>query len=111
MARSHGPAPEVGTLHCLRDPLSGSYTPMAFVTGIVNHTRPSRATATKSGCPNPAGSCTTVVKVWVRGSNSPNVPGGVVDGQLGARSQPGMATHTWPRASNAVPHGNVPGTG
>jgi hypothetical protein len=45
------------------------------------------------------------------GSNNPSLPGGVPLAQDGEKSQPGIATHTRPLPSNAVPHGSMPGTG
>jgi hypothetical protein len=50
------------------------------------------------------------VKLLLAGSNNASLPGGVELAQLGAGSQPGMATHTRPLPSNAVPHGSLPGT-
>jgi hypothetical protein len=44
------------------------------------------------------------------GSYRASWPGGVPLEQLGDGSQPGMATQTRPVASNAVPHGKLPGT-
>ncbi len=43
------------------------------------------------------------------GSNRASFPGGVELEQLGDGSQPGKATQTCPLASNAVPHGSLPG--
>src|SRR6516162_1175856 len=109
MAIPQGPALAVGTAHCVTVIATGSYLPMALVTGMVNQTLPAPSTATNSGCPYPAGSVTTVGQVLVLGSNRPILPGGVEAEQLGDGSQPGMATQTFPLLSKVVPQGSPPG--
>jgi hypothetical protein len=77
--------------------------------GIVYQTLPEPSTFTKSGWPYPDGSWTEVTKLFEDGSNKAIFPGGVEDPQWGEGSQPGIATHTRPLASKAVPQGSDPG--